>query len=581
MKFADNILKNNRLNPWLYPLILSATTVLLYANTFSGEFIYDDYSVVVNNAAIRHWHVWDLLEFWGRSVRTLSLMLDYHLFGLSPAGYHIQNIFWHLLSVLLTYFIVVKLSGDRMSSFLAALLFTVHPIHVEAVANIANRKEALCMSFSLISFLAYIRSVEEITRKRWFWMVGSFLSWYLAFNSKQVAIILPLTLVVYEMIFLKPEKRFLTRNVYILVFSLICMAGLLAWLVFTTEVYKAGYRGDISLFSVLITIPSILLTYIKIMLYPLNLSPDHIIKLYSSIADPNIALPFIICFSLVVISLYLVKSEPLISFGFFWFIIHFIPISNIVPSTYFFAERYMYIPSMGICIIQSIAIKKLFSKSGAVSEISRVFLVTAIVLYSIITVNYNAVWSKESSLWEHAIKTSPNSFIAHYNRGNIYKKMHKDKDAIRDYSKAISLNPQFAVAFTNRAEVFSSLQNNQGALKDYSVVIQLDPKNGVAYYNRGRIYYQMGYIDMAIRDYTRAIENDPLLSKAYYNRGVSHIGTGNYTQAIKDYNSAIEINPDYARAYYNLALIYEEFGEINKAEHYYLRAIALDTTLAK
>ena len=158
-------LSNELRKRWLYCLILVFVTILLFANTLNNDFTYDDYPVVISDPQIKYWHFLDLWEVWGRSTRTLSLMVDYHIFGDSPFGYHAQNILWHLLSVLLLFFIFVKLSGNQFTSFIAALFFAVHPIHVEAVANIANRKELICMFFSLSSFLLYLTFLQAEYKK--------------------------------------------------------------------------------------------------------------------------------------------------------------------------------------------------------------------------------------------------------------------------------------------------------------------------------------------------------------------------------------------------------------------------------
>ncbi len=191
---------------------LIGVTLLLFVESLSAEFTYDDIHNVLNDPQIRHMHFWDLFDIgdihfgWRRHVRTLSFMVDYALFGSSPIGYHLHNLLWHVISVALFYVVVRKLSKQVWISLLAAVIFAIHPIHVEVVTNITNRKELLCMAFLLAAFISYDGFVREVGPKRWGWLTGSLAAWSLALFSKQVAIVLPLYLIAYEFLFgVKPK----------------------------------------------------------------------------------------------------------------------------------------------------------------------------------------------------------------------------------------------------------------------------------------------------------------------------------------------------------------------------------------
>lgn len=503
----------------MFPLILATATILLFANTFGGDFVYDDLTVVVKNPEIRYWHFWDLWDIMGRSTRTLSLMIDYHLFGDSPTGYHFQNILWHVLSVLLLYLTFIKLSGDRLLSFTGALLFAVHPIHVEAVANVANRKEMLCMTFSLLSFLSYLKFIEGKGGKKWQWLLGSFFCWYLAINSKQVAIVLPLSMVVYEYIFLPEGKRFLTAKPLLLAGALLSGGFLVYQYTIKDIVFeKAGYIGEFSPFSLMLNTPRAILSYFQLLLFPLNLSPDYFVKSYSSLADPVVVLSWIVVLAVLVLPFYLIRRMPLLSFGIFWFFIHYIPVSSLIPHTHMLADRYMYIPSVAYCLLMLGIAQKLrhdltdHPNKRYVFILSITFAATVLALYSVKTIRYNSIWKNDKGLWEYAARVSPNSVTAHYKVGNIHSESGNYRQALKAYGEAIELYPFY-------------------------------PQSADLYTNRGNAYGNLAYYDKAINDYNKAIEVNPRQADAYYNRGVINDSLGNRKQAMSDWRKAIDLNP--------------------------------------
>lgn len=570
-----------------YLLILILVSILVFVNTFWGEFVYDDYPIVVNNPEIKYWHFWDIWGVMGRSTRTLSLMLDYHLFGNSPFGYHFQNIFWHLTSVLLLYLVLTKLSGDRLTSFMASLLFAIHPIHVEAVANIANRKELLCMTFSLSSFLLYMQFINKRDNKRWLWLAGSLLSWYLALNSKEVAIVLPLSLVAYEYIFLPKESRWLSGRPAIL--SSVLFIGAIATSIYLFSgidfskvdhiLTLGGDRGETTYYSVFLTSARAFWHYIKLLLFPFNLSPEYIIELSTSLANPSLI--FLWCLKLLFLlsPFYLLRKNALVAFGLFWFVIHYIPVSNIIPLTYIVADRYMYIPSAGLCLAMAASCSNLYRYSGskrakvAFRRPVTVLIFLILTAYSVTTVFHNSLWKNGVSLWTQATKVASMSTKAYYNRGNTYSELGNYEKAIKDYKRAIELDPKDARAYNNRGNAYSNLGYHRQAIKDYERAIKLDPKHARAYYDRGFAYYKLGNYQQAIKGYDKAIELDPKYAMAYNNRGHVYYDLGNYQQAIKDCSKAIELEPKYARAYSNRGYVYYVLGSYQQAIKDYSKVI--------
>ncbi|UCE64607.1 MAG: glycosyltransferase family 39 protein, partial [Nitrospirota bacterium] len=178
----ESVLTRDLQARWVEGLLLAgvmAFTLLLFVESLSADFTFDDRDMVVNNPEIQKGHFWDLVDFedeyygWRRPLRRVTYMIDYALFGTSPTGYHVHNLLWHLFSVGLFYILVRSLSKRVSIALPAALLFAIHPIHVEVVTNITDRKESLCMAFLLASFVSYHRFIQEVGRNRWAWLTGA------------------------------------------------------------------------------------------------------------------------------------------------------------------------------------------------------------------------------------------------------------------------------------------------------------------------------------------------------------------------------------------------------------------------
>lgn len=496
---------------WLFPLVLVVVSILLFTKTMGGAFVYDDLTMVVNNPDIKRWHFWDTWGLWGRGTRTLSLMVDYYLFGDNAAGYHVQNIFWHALSVLLLYLVFIKISNDFFLSFTASLLFAVHPIHVEAIANISNRKEMICMVFSLASFLFYFRFIDNIGIKRFSSFLGFSFFWYLALNSKEVAIVVPLLIVTYEYIFLPEKKRFLTRKTFLLKIGLLSVCFLIYWFIIKDmKITKGSYVGEFTTLSFLITTPKVILTYFNFLIFPINLSPEYVIKGYNTIADPILVLFWVATLGIFIFSFYLIRKMPLISYGILWFFITYLPVSSIVPSTHMVADRYMYIPSAGFCLLMAVSLQNLYNiflrclKKEYAGTVIITFLLTLLSLYSVLTIKYITVWKNRENLWEYAVKVSPMAPKTYFNRGQVYFNAGKYKESIKDFGEAIKINPYVADFYYSRGVSYLSLSNRNLAIRDFERAINLNPQFKSAYFGLGLTYSELGEKEKAYNYFKKA-----------------------------------------------------------------------------
>lgn len=548
----------------------------LFINTLNNDFTYDDIQVIKNSRFITgDVGIKDLLNE-SRPVRTVSLILDYKLFGLNPIGYHIQNIFWHGLSAVLLYFFLLRVSRDQAVSLMASILFASHPVHVEAVANISHRKELLCLSFSLISLLLYLKSYEYKGFLRYTTIITALLSFALALLSKQVAAFLPLMAIFYELYFIPQcNKRLLLNNYkYLIIVGLI---SILYGVYYAIPAYNNFFIEKAVWYNITYTeyLSSTIkanLYYLRLLLWPVNQSPHHPFPAPGHITDMEVLSALSLLILLFWTAIKLRKKAVLISFGILWYFATLLPVMLIPGTAHLLAERYLYIPSVGFVLVAGYAISKLLDRGRIITGL----LIAIISFYSINTVDRNLVWRDEYSLWLDAAKKEPKSWLAHNNLGNIYQKMGRLNEAKTHYAEALKLRPNDPVIRNNLGTLYDEMGLLEDAVIEFQTAINLKHDYADAYYNLGGIYRKLRSFDKSIEAYEMALKFNPSFFKAYNNLGAVYADKGLYDKAINQYVSALKLNPTYATAYNNMGIALALQGRLEEAVQQFNNAIKYD-----
>jgi len=462
-----------------YPAIISAILlflcgVALFSNTFGNAWTLDDFPVIVNNPDIRSIKLFLENSYPGRPLREITFLLDYSLFGLNPSWYHLQQIFWHALNAWLIFNLVCRLQGGKATAWVASILFLVHPLHVEVVANISHRKDSLVLAFSLLALLAYTSALNDDGR-RWKWISAAVVLAVTASFAKQTAAVLPVAFMAYELAFVPKEQRVLLK--YPRIFLPILIAGgiaIIGWFSITgKEDYLAAMSGVMAKMNLsfspespgryfLVMFKSMAFMFSK-WIWPFNLSPEYTFSPPTSWIDFWVLGGVLGVIAYIALLLWTRRRSSLAFFALSWMGLFWIPVSNIVPISYFAADRYLYAPSVGFLICIAILIQRAADRFRVVAIIGTVSLTVALVC---LTWTQNRVWASNITLWEHAVKVSPESTAALNNVGAAY--MEKG-----DWDKAL-------VYFGRAARNFT------------------DP---MPYYNMGWIYEQKGQVEKAINNY--------------------------------------------------------------------------------
>jgi len=438
---------------WPRLLLLFVVPFLVYYKTlnFDFQYLWDDRILIVDNPYIRSFNIDNLRAIFTHIIQAeflplqmLSFMLDYSLWGLNPAGYHLSNILLHAINTVLLYLVLVNLSGNNRLSLFVAMVFAVHPVNVEVVAWVSQRKTLLASSLFFTSILLYLRWHNKGGLHHYLSSLGVFA---MAVLSKPTIIGLPFILLVYEALL---KRRGQGRGVLqVIPFLLVSMAGvvLTIWskLSGTGRVVDTATLTIHTLFgTVYPTMIPVYWRYIGLLLWPVNLSAFYDTTVYNSLLEPVVLLSMALW--VLVFALIFFRGGKEIKFWSLWSVFCFLPVSNILPINVYFADRYMYLTEIGVfmCIGRAVSpmITRCLDRSAVSEAVLYLFLLLSINgILTGITYNRMEVWRDDLSLWEDTVEKSPNIYIARINLGAAYMRHGRLREAEQQYMIALRLYP--------------------------------------------------------------------------------------------------------------------------------------------
>lgn len=565
----------------IFALVVLIYSLLVYSSTFNGTWVMDDYSVIVNNPDIRSLGNFFANTFPGRPIREISYLFDYSLFGLDPRGYHFQNIFWHALNCWLVYRLAIRLNLTETVARLSSLLFLVHPIHVEVVANSSHRKDSLALAFMLMALISYMKIFEhKSTSQRLSWLACAFVLWITAFFAKGNTLVFPVLVLAYEYALIPLNNRMILRWKHTV--PLLCassLIGLVVWYFYVSTLpsfqmavmgafLKTGNFADFSASAyILMVFKSFVFMFSKLV-FPINLSMEYIYAAPKSILDPWLIAALVLISGLFVIAFRWKRTSPQLFFLLIFAAFLWLPTANIVwYFSYFAADRYMYAPSAGFCILAVLI------SEHTLGFARRYFVVGwlgILCVLSILTWKQNNVWRDEMSLYTQMLKVSPRSLEAmvglskvyysskDYDRSAIYAQKAMERD-ITDYRPYMMLgNIYFALNRLN--ESLELLLESQ----------KKNPMSPEVYNALGSVYDDMGKQDLAIESFKTALNLRPDYFQANTNLGVTYERANNLPEAEWALNRAIAANGRYAPAWYNLGIVrYRKNDKIGARQAFY------------
>ncbi|MFH0893248.1 MAG: tetratricopeptide repeat protein [Bacteroidota bacterium] len=549
--------KNENKFPLLIALSIAVATLIVYFRISSFDFVsWDDDQYILKNPYILSLS-WDNIrsifsEFHFANyhpLTTLTYAIDYQLYGFSSGGYHIENAILHSLNAFLVFYLFRLLTKKTNIAVIVSLLFAMHPMHVESVAWVSERKDVLYAFFFLISLIFYVRFLRE---KRGRLLVFSLLFFIASLMSKSAAVTLAPLLLIIDYF----ENRKFTWKVIlekVPFFLLSILFGVLT-------ILSQQTTESISDLSINFSIPDrvFLFTYTIGFYFVKLIAPFQLSAMYYYPETTSGALPMIYYFSLPALMLlgYLLyrlkKYRKEIIFGILFFFISASVILQIIPVGFAItADRYTYIPYLGLFFILAVLADRLAQKKNRSMMVNGLVAAVLIVFTVLSFVRLN-VWKNGFVLFTDVIEKNPKHFHGWWIRANMKANVDDWKGALEDYNQSLLYRPNFAFGLTNRGDVRIKLEDYKGALQDLNVAVMIDPVLPEAYNNRAMAHDGLGNKTAARKDYNMAIKLKPTMEKAWNNRGVLKAQQGDPQGALSDINHAIELNPKYAEAYSNL-----------------------------
>lgn len=565
-------------------MLVAVIAIITSLNTLWGEFVYDDTMTILEDKRIQDWH--QIFHWTPRHIRTITYIIDYHLWGLNPFGFHLTNLILHIACCLLLYCLINLILKKPQIALFTSLLFAAHPVHSEAVSVISHRKDLLAMFFYCLAFILYLQGMTATFLKKGLLLVSSAISYFLAMFSKEVsAVCLPLTIFLYHFLF-EPSKTSSILKKYWLYFLAVFILIILFFIKLNvfgrasspSNILMVTNNATNEYLPVFYTMLKSFLTYLRLLLFPCNLFMNYEVPISMNLFEPRVIAGALIIIAIIFFWITTYRQLPAICFAIAWVIVGWLPTSNILPLVQFFvAERFMYVPSVGFCLILSIGINKLSQRK---KDIAIILLIIILAIYIPLSIKRNADWNNMYSLrldWcQKVLANDPNSIDAHFRLGVIYSTQKQHQEAIAEFKRVIEIAPNHVEAANCLAIEYQDTNQYGLALDTYRKLLDIVPYPAKVHSNMGILYEKQGLYEQAMAEYRMAIALDPSLSTSYNNMGLIYEKQKQYDLSIANYEKAIIADKSYSKGYENLARVYASLGRINDALPYAKKAVQIN-----
>jgi protein O-mannosyl-transferase len=576
-------------------LFLVICTFLSYGQVLDHGFLnFDDNRYVTENSHITKGFTlegvtWAFTESYASNwhpVTWLSHTLDFELFGLNPSGHHLTNLIFHVANTLLLFGVFLKMTGAYWRSGFVAILFALHPLNVESVVWIAERKSVLSTFFGFLTLWVYIDYVKKKSIRKYL-LVVLFLA--LGLMSKPMLVTLPFVLLLLDFWPLKRlgdtvfEKQAFSRLILEKIPLFMLVAGTC---VITYIVQKSGGAIRSTEFSSLyFRIGNALVSYLEYlgkMVWPQELSIFY--PHPGNTLSPEKAL--VSALVLVGITFWVVRGirhMPYLAMGWFWYLGTLVPVIGIVQvGEQAMADRYMYIPMIGIFIAIAWGMPELM-KSGK-QKFLPIMAGVAIPLFMVLTWNQASHWRNGITLFQHAISVtdnkSPSFVIAYNNLGHALAGEHRYQEAVEQFRQGIKINPYYSKTQNNLGHSLSELKRYDEAIDHYREAISIETNYAEAYNNLANALGKKGKLKESVAYYKQAIRFKSDYAEAHFNLGIALRQQGLIKEAIKQYRQALKINPDFILAHNQIGGLLGQRGDFSGAIEHYRQAITIDSGFA-
>ena len=573
---------------WLKGLLLAAAVVFAYQPAWRAGFIWDDDAYVTHNPLLtapdglkRIWFSLDSPSQYFPLTYT-TFRLEHALWGLQPAGYHWVNILLHALNALLVWRVLKRLGVP--GAWLAAGLFALHPVQVESVAWITERKNLLSLFFCLLSVRAWIEFVEDRPWPWWRYYFLSLICFWLALCSKTTACTLPAALLLVLWLQRKPIDRFWLAQVVPFLVTGVGMGLVTVW----WERYHQGTQG--ALFSLgfperILMASRAVWFYLGKLVWPVNLAFSY--PRWTINPGNPFAYVWLVAGAGLGAAIYFARryTGRGVEVAALFYVATLSPLLGFIMLYTFryasVADHYQYVASIGPLALAAAGMTRaagFFGKRN--SFLAPALGGTLLLVLGVLTWRQSRMYTDQETLWRTTIARNPVSFLGYNNLGDILDQRNEVDGAIALYQKALEAKPDYADAEYNLGLALSQKGWMDDAMVHYEKALAIQPDLAKANYNLGNVLFGKGRLDEAITHYQRALEIQPDHVKACSNLGLALLQKGRTDEAIVYFKKALALQPGFAEVCFNLGNLYLQKGRVDEAITYFQKALEIKPDFA-
>jgi Flp pilus assembly protein TadD len=571
----------NRIQLLLVVLALVAAIAAVYWQLLDADFlIHDDRTYVTANPHIQEGLTLESVSWAATSMRAsnwhpltwISHMLDWMLYGADPAGHHATNVLLHAINALLLFALFKIMTGRLWLSAAVAALFALHPLHVESVAWIAERKDLLSGLFALLATIGYVEFARRGGSARYL-LTALLLA--LSLMAKPMVVTLPLLFLLLDYWPLERSGRGLTR-LLLEKLPLLALSALSSAMTLMAQ-QRGGAMASTDAVALPLRLANAALSsvrYIFKMVWPADLSIYY--------PHPNLlgGRPWEwwqvggACLLLVAISWVVMRITKLryLAVGWLWYLGMLVPVLGLVQvGPQAMADRYTYLPLTGLFVMVVWGGARIISPRPGL-----LLLIVLLVVCGARSWTQVRHWRDSISLFEHALEVTPGHPVIHNYLGTALREAGRDGEALEQFRAALLAAPGYAGAHYNLGSALLSRGDLEPAVGHLQLAVRLEPQNADALTNLGNALEAAGRGEEALAGYRSALQIDPAHAGANYNLGVALHRRGETAEAIRHYRRALQIEPDHVRAHNNLGLALQATGELDEAIEHYRQALRID-----
>ncbi len=583
-------------------LVLVIMVAAVYMQVGNHEFsTFDDPSYVTENSHVATgitgkniiWAFTSVHSANWHPVTWLSHMVDAQLYGMNPRGHHLTSVAIHAIATVVLFLLLYRITGARWQSSFVAALFALHPLHVESVAWVAERKDVLSGFFWFLTLFLYS---EYASKRKPVLYILTLASFVLGLMAKPMLVTLPLVMLMLDYWPLgryKSEemgkgvgpqsgrKSVLAALVKEKIPFLLCSllsAGVTIYAqkkvesIASLEIVPLGFRIENALI--------VYVTYIRKTLWPDDLAVLYPIPSSFPLWQAIGSLFIILLISFAVV--WARHRRPYIAVGWFWYLVTLVPVIGIIQvGSQSMADRYTYIPHIGLFIIVAWGIPDLTAGLKYRKALLALLAGAVISASAAMTWQQLGYWRDSVYLFRRALQITPGKSIIHNSLGYaLFQKGDLDA-AIQEYQEALRTNPDFANTHFNLGLAHARKGNWDAAIKEYQEALRLKPNYSEAHTNLGVTLADTGNSDAAIMEYMEALKINPDDATTHNNLGIILVRKGDLDAAIQEFQATLNINPSHASAHNNIGFVFASKGELDAAIHEFQEALRINPAYAE